>query len=261
MLLDLIRAGDFTATLTFLRNHPDAAASARTQIKRLRDQLGAIAIGERDAAWVGESTEGHHDAATLALLAGLSAERAASLGGVSGRVAKALPKLFGDELGVFVDTWARLFQRSPKNWDRNAHYPVMFEWVGAGLVPAPNQDGAVNLWLQLVPQVFDPPSRGRGEPSGWRLPTLDQCPDLYTITLARLFEAEVRPGLGAAALDHTSGDVLIGIVCRLVADGVWPREETLARLDAALTSPGRASAFQQRWLKRLASALDASVAG
>ncbi len=257
-LLDLVRHGDLPGVRTLL-TRPDAAGPARAVIRTLREQMLANPIGTRDAAWVGALTENHVDALQLVHLAGMTAERAASEGGVSRRVAESLPELFPDELGVFVETWSRLFQRNPRNWDRTAHHPTMFLWAGAGLVEAPTHDGAVNLWLQFAPWLVHP--RGTpapGEPAGWRFPTPDACPDLYTVTLPLLFEAEVRPGLGAAAHDHTSGGEVLDLIEHLVAIGVWDRAATLTRAETALASPRRAAPFQQRWLRKVVTALSSA---
>ena len=248
-LLDALRRGDLDATVALLRDEPDAALASAADIKKLRAQLQAVALGDRDPAWVGESTEGHHDAVDLAHLMALPPEKAAAVGAVSRRAASLLPDLRPTDLPVFVETWSRLFQRSPKNCDRNAHYPVMFAWVADGHVPAPTHDGAVNLWLQFAPEGLRPPR------DGWRIPSPAECRELYTIALPRLFEAEVRPGLGAAALDQSSGGEVMGLVVHLVDTGIWDRADTLARVDAALASPARASVFQQRWLRKLAGVL------
>lgn len=207
-LLDLLYRGDFAATLALLRPHPDVGAGVLRRIRSMRREMQAVPVGQRGPSWLGELTEGHHDAVMLALLAALPAKEAAGLGAVSRRAAEALPHVVPDDLPVFVETWSRLFQRNPKNWDRNSHDPVMFSWVERGQVPAPTGDGAVN-----------------------------------------------RPGLGAAALDHQSGDPIIGLMVHLVDTEVWDRASTLTRVDAALASPGCASSVQQRWLRKAAAAL------
>lgn len=252
--LELIRRGDIAGTLDALADPPDA--TSRGAVRALRERMLSSPIGHRDPAWLGALTEDHVDAVQFAHLAGMPAERAASLGGLSRRVADTLPRLFPDELPVFVATWSRLYQRNPKNWDRNAHYPAMFGWVKAGLVPAPTEDGAVNLWLTFAPWLVHPRAApGPGEPAGLVIPGPDECPELYTVTLPRLFEAEVRPGLGAAAFDQSSGGEVSDLIIHLVDTHVWDRGDTLARIEQALAHPDRASAFQQRWLHRLAAAL------
>ena len=85
--------------------------------------------------------------------------------------------------------------------------------------------------------------------------TPQECATLYTVTLPRLFLAEVRPGLGAAAIDHTSGGRVIDLIRHLIDTDIWSLAQTRSRLQQAQASPARASAFQQRWLTRLDAAL------
>lgn len=255
-LLAAVRRGDYRAVRGWV---PSAGAEqikgVAKEASRLRRVFGAEPIGARGGDWEGELTEGHHDAAALVHLAALGAEKAATQGAVSQRVARDLPLVYPDDLEVFVRTWSQLYQRNPKNWDRNAHYAVMFEWVAAGLVEAPTDDGAVNLWLIRTLDLISPPARGRGEPAAPPLPTPQTCPDLWTVTLPRLFEAEVGKGHGAAAMDHTNGGLVHDLVLHLVRTGVWDRQETLERIEAALVA--REEPFQRRWLQRLRESLGA----
>ena len=103
--------------------------------------------------------------------------------------------------------------------------------------------------------VAPPPEAG--EPQDWTVPTPQSCPALYVVTLPLLFQAAVKPGLGAAALDHQSGGQVQDLVCHLVESGVWDHTETVSRLETARLLPDRANAFQQRWLKQLEQRLAA----
>ncbi|MDO5504218.1 MAG: hypothetical protein Q4G67_13715 [Actinomycetia bacterium] len=254
-LLQVLRRGDLAETVALLREDPGAAGRDRVAIKRLRDELLEASGGARSPSWAGVA-ENVRDAVDLAYLVALPPERAARLGAVTRPAADALALVVPEDLPVFVEEWSAIFQRNPKNWDRIWHYAAMFFWVVDGHVPAPTQDGAVNLWLQHAVQLVRPHAPpGRGEPNRRPHPTPDDCPSLYTVTLPLLFSAQVRPGLGAAAIDRTAGDAVIELVEHLVNTGVWTREETLDRIATALTSPDRASPFQQRWLHRLEARL------
>jgi hypothetical protein len=254
-LLELLRKGDLDGTIEVLRAEPDAARKARSPITRLRAELLNAAGGARSSSWEGPAFS-VTDAVDLAYLIALPAERAAAVGAVSPRAADALPQVIPEKLAQFVETWSTLFQRNPRNWDRIGHYPAMFLWVRDGHVSAPTQDGAVNLWLQFAPDLVHPPAApGPGEPDGRLRITPQECAVLYTVTLPRLFLAEVRPGLGAAAIDHTSGGRVIDLIRHLIDTDVWSLEQTRTRLQQARASPARASAFQQRWLDRLDAVL------
>lgn len=253
-LLGMVRSGDYTGTRSWL---VAAAPGDLTRVASSVARLRRLYLDEPEGA-VGPQWEGevgaHHDAATLAHLACLPPAKAAALGAVPHQVAADIPLIHPGHLDVFVDTWSTLFQRNPKNWDRNAHYGVIFAWVCQGLVPAPTQDGAVNLWLQRAVWLVDPPEApGPGEPDLPLLPTPQDCPDLYRVTLPRIFEAATGKGLGAAAIDHTSTDLVIDLVRHLVQTGVWELGETLTRVDAALMA--REEAFQRQWLARLRTRL------
>lgn len=253
-LIELLRRGDLTGTRDWLvAASPQDRAGVARQVARLRRLFEEHPAGAVAEAWEGE-LDGHHDAATLAHLACLEPARAATVGAVGAAAARLLPAVHPGALAVLVDTWSTLYQRSPRNWDRNAHYPVIFEWAAQGLVPAPTQDGAVNLWVPfavLAVHPHDPP--GPGEPAGWDVPGPQECPDLYTVTLPRIFDAAVAPGLGAAAHDHGAGDQVIDLVEHLVATGLWDRDDTLARARAARDL--REQPFQRRWLSRLTERL------
>ena len=254
-LLELLRKGDLDGTIEVLRAEPDAARKARSPITRLRAELLKAPGGARSSSWEGPAFS-VIDAVDLAYLVALPVERAAAVGAVSPRAADALPQVIPEKLAQFVETWSTLFQRNPRNWDRNGHHPAMFLWVRDGHVPAPTQDGAVNLWLQFAPDLVHPPADpGPGEPDGRLRITPQECTVLYTVTLPRLFLAEVRPGLGAAAIDHTSGGRVIDLIRHLIDTDVWSLEQTRTRLQQARASPARASTFQQRWLDRLDAVL------
>ena len=254
-LLELVREGDLEGTIEVLRAEPDTARALRSPITRLREELLYAPDGARSSSWRGPASS-VTDAVDLAYLIALPADQAAAVGSVSPRAADALPRVIPEKLAQFVETWSTLFQRNPRNWDRIGHYPAMFLWVRDGLVPAPTQDGAVNLWLQFAPDLVHPPADpGPGEPDGRVRITPQECATLYTLTLPRLFLAEVRPGLGAAAIDHTSGGRVIDLIRHLIDTDIWSLAQTRSRLQQAQASPARASAFQQRWLTRLDAAL------
>ncbi|MGD8151087.1 hypothetical protein [Ornithinimicrobium sp. Y1694] len=259
-LMDLLRRGDLDGTIAHLREAPDAARRAGTQIRALRAALLDAPGDGRSDAWEGEAWQ-VSDAVDLAFLASLPPEKAAAQGSISYEAAAALPQVIPDALPAFVEVWSQIFQRSPKNWDRTGHYGAMFQWVVDGHVPAPTQDGAVNLWIPRATQLVRPDAApGPGEPTRPPHPTPETCPALYAVTLPRLFEAEVRPGLGAAAYDHTSGDAVIELIRHLVDTDVWQLAETRERLEASRRSPGRTATFQQRWLSRLDAALPSASA-
>ena len=257
-LLELIVRGDFEQTRQVLPAEPKIDRATATAVGRLRREMASAPGGESSAYWEGELSEGHWDAVTVAHLASLPASKAAGVSSVSRRAASTLPEIFQGELASIVEGWASLYQRNPRNWDRNGHYPVMFEWVGRGLIPAPVHDGAVNLWLEFATRIVHPLSPPEaGEPQDWTVPTPQSCPALYVVTLPLLFQAAVKPGLGAAALDHQSGGQVQDLVCHLVESGVWDHTETVSRLETARLLPDRANAFQQRWLKQLEQRLAA----
>ena len=254
-LLELLRKGDLDGTIEVLRAEPDAARKVRSPITRLRAELLNAPGGARSSSWEGPASS-ITDAVDLAYLIALPVERAAAVGSVSPRAADALPRVIPEKLAQFVETWSTLFQRNPRNWDRIGHYPSMFLWVRDGHVPAPTQDGAVNLWLQFAPDLVHPPADpGPGEPDGRLKITPQDCAVLYTVTLPRLFLAEVRPGLGAAAIDHTSGGRVIDLIRHLIDTDVWSLAQTRSQLRQAQASPARAAAFQQRWLDRVDAVL------
>ncbi|MEE6273170.1 hypothetical protein V2J56_07400 [Georgenia sp. MJ206] len=241
-IVDAVRAGSYGTTRALvLGASPADLRGAAPALRRTYRAVGAAPHGSLspDGAWDGEAAD-HYDCATLAVMACVGPDRAARMSAVTTRVAADLPALFPADLELVVRTWSELFQRSPKSWDRVAHYPKMFAWVRTGLVSPPTHDGAVNLFLQeasLRSRRYSPPAD----------------PGLFGETLPRLFTAEVRPSLGAAAIDYhvPAGDParIDELVLRLVAEGVWDATETRLRTEGALAA--RESPFQRRWLRGL----------
>lgn len=247
-LVRAIRAGRYGETRrAVLTSSAEGLRADSAAVRQLYRAVGAAAHGDTspDGLWLGPSVD-HYACATFAHMACIGVDRAARLGAVPRRVAADLPDLFPAGLDRVVETWSELFQRSPKNWDRVAHYPVMFEWVRTGLVEAPTADGAVNLLLQ---ELSHHPRRY----------TTKEYGPLLTVTLPRLFVAAVRPSLGAAAIDYQlpPGDRrrVDELVLRLVRDGVWSASDVGGWVARGLEV--RPAPFQRRWLLALRDRLPA----
>ena len=256
-LMNLLRHGDLEGTVALLRADPDQAKRLKSPIGRLRRELHAVEGGAKSDSWVGEAWT-ISDAVDLAYLLSLPPEVSANKGAISRQAADALPRVLPDDLHVFVDTWSANYQKSPKNWDKIWHYGAMTYWVVDGHVPAPTQDGAVNFWIPEATKLVRPDAPwepGDGEPERRPHPTVEDCPELYTVTLPLLFTAAIRPSLGAAAFDSQAGDAVIETIAHLIDTGVWSLDETRDRLEDSRQLPDRQSPFQQRWLGRLDAAL------
>lgn len=238
-----IRSGDFPATMRVIEADRSGVLKQRKDVAALYRAISAAPYQSRspEHLWDGE-LEAHVECVTAAHMICIGAERAAKLIGVSRPFAsKQIPILFPDELPVFAETWAQLYQRSPKHWDRIAHYPAMFDWVRRGLIGPPVANGAVNLLLSHLVTLRKP------------MKFLRETPGLIEVTLPLLFDAEVRPSVGAAAVDSniwSEDPVRIDrIIVALVTEGYWQRDmvaESIARARAARPSP-----FQRRWLSGL----------
>ncbi|NKX53979.1 hypothetical protein [Arthrobacter mobilis] len=247
-IVDAIRAGDFPAVMTVIGTDRTGVARHRKDISALFQAIADAPHGSRspEGHWHGE-LDRHYECALAAHMACIGAERAAKLTAVPRPFAsKAIPKLFPGGLPVFVTVWSELYQRSPRNWDRIAHYPVMFDWLRRGLVDPPRQDGAVNLLLSHLPDTPNP------------VKYLRDRPGLVGVTLPALFDAAVRPSIGAAAVDSNlpPGDSrrIDMTVAALAAENLWEQEMVEAGIGRAWEA--RTSPFQRRWLAGLRSLLE-----
>ncbi|MBM9459587.1 hypothetical protein JK386_06705 [Nocardioides sp. zg-536] len=196
-------------------------------------------------AWRGRLGTQHWDAATTVLLGARTTAQAAKVWPVpedSDFTVWLYPALFGDELAVVTEQWAADFATNPKHWDRNRGREVMFEWVEAGLVPAPSHDGAVLMLLDGWA-----PDGGR-EQLGWLL----EHPVVTEQVFRRIFTTPGIKGASTAQADsQNDGEPLRNVVIPgLVAAGVWDRELVRAGAQTALASTW--PAYQRRWFARLA---------
>ncbi|WP_262107516.1 hypothetical protein [Arthrobacter sp. Marseille-P9274] len=246
-ILMAIRSGDFHATMRLIAADPAGVTAQCTGIAALYRSIGATPHGSRspEGLWHGRLA-GHYECVLAAHAVCIGAEQAAKLTAVPRPFAsRELPRLFPAELPVFVETWAKLYQRSPRYWDRVSHYPAMFDWVKRGLIEPPTADGAVNLLLSQLPWV------------GNTVAYLRQAAGLMQITLPRLFDAEVRPSTGAAAVDSNLGPDdprrIDRTVAALVTEGLWEPEMVEAGIARAWET--RTSPFQRRWLTGLGELL------
>lgn len=240
-----VRRGDLRAVLELIESDRPQVIAAKRPIRELYRLIGAAPHGSTspEGHWVGE-TEMHHEAALCAHATCIGATRAADLIAIPWDVLRdAYPRIFPAELPAIAERLGENYQRSPKNWDKIATYGVMFDWVARGQAPAPVGDGAVNNLLDVL-------HHSRPEE---RMRLLAAAPDLFTITLPRLFDAEVRPSLGAASRDHqlpaAHEERIDELILTLVRSGTWSPElvaDGIARFRAHHTS-----AFQLRWIKGL----------
>ena len=193
--------------------------------------------------WVGRLRRAHWDAATVARLGTREAQIAAKrVHPIELPVARDLiPRLFPEQLDVFVEVWSQAFLSNPKAWDRLRGVEAMFDWAQQGLVPPPTQRGAV---LLLISQ----PDLSR---------YLDQHPVLIGTTLPLLFTVEGRSGASAAQRDETMPGLSLGrhLVPRLIREGHWEREQVLQWCEQALAMPR--SAYELRWFRALRERVEA----
>lgn len=201
--------------------------------------IDAAPTGERNPQklWTGTLRQAHWDASTVARLGTREAQAAATrVHPVELQVARDLiPRLFPDDLGVFVEVWSQAFLSNPKAWDRLRGVEAMFDWAQQGLVAPPTQRGAVLLLLSL-PGLS---------------PYLDDHPVLIGTTLPLLFQVPGRSGASAAQRDETMPGLTLGrhIVPRLIREGHWERERVLQWCEQALAMPR--SAYELRWFRAL----------
>ncbi|MFJ6419119.1 hypothetical protein [Paeniglutamicibacter sp. NPDC091659] len=244
-----VRRGDLEAVLGLIESDRSGVLSVNQQLGRLFRLISAAPHAARspEGHWVGELGK-HHEAALCAHAACIGAMRAADLVAIPRDVLKnAYPRIFPTQLPAIVERLGENYQRAPKNWDKTGPYGVMFDWVARGHAPAPTGDGTVNNLLSTL----------RWSKPRERAALFAAAPDLATITLPRLFDAEVRPSLGAAALDWqvdpASEDRIDRQILALVRNGMWTPElvlDGMARFRANHTSN-----FQLRWVAGLESLL------
>lgn len=240
-LLVAVRNGRALDALEVLEPLP-LAQRRRAWTPALRAAAEAIDMSPHSARdpqgrWVGGLRQAHWDAATLARLGTREAQTAARrVHPIELPLARDLvPRLFPEQLDVFVEVWSQAFLTNPKAWDRLRGVEAMFDWAQQGLVPPPTQRGAV---LLLISQ----PGLSR---------FLDDHPVLIDSTLPLLFEVEGRSGASAAQRDETMPGLSLGrhIVPRLLREGRWEREQVLQWCEQALSMPR--SEYELRWFRAL----------
>lgn len=248
-VVDAVHRGDLRTVLELIESDRPRVIAAKRPIRELYRLIGAAPHGSTspEGHWVGETDE-HHAAALCAHAACIGAMRAADLIAIPWDVLRdAYPRIFPAELPAIAERLGENYQRSPKNWDKISSYSVMFDWVARGQAPAPVGDGAVNNLLDVLHHAKP----------GARRKLLAGAPDLFTITLPRLFDAAVRPSLGAASRDHQLDPANPSRIDRqilaLLKSGTWSPElvaDGIARFRAHHTS-----AFQLRWVTGLETLL------
>lgn len=217
---------------------PAARARLRPVISDIAKAIDGAALGDRDerGRWAGELRNGHHSAATTAMLATATLSQAARLHPVDLLLARDLiPRLFPSDLHAFVDAWSHRFLASPKAWDRNRGIAAMFDWAQRGLIRSPSQHGAVLLLIS--------------QPNLWRY--LNERPVVINTTLPLFFRVPGVEGASAAQRDETMPGGTLGeyVVPRLIRNGTWARADVLAWCDIALSISR--SEYELRWFRRL----------
>lgn len=247
-LLVAVRNGRPLDALEVLEPLP-LAQRRRAWTPALREAADGIDLSPDSARdpqgrWVGRLRQAHWDAATVARLGTREAQIAAKrVHPVELPVARDLiPRLFPEQLDVFVEVWSQAFLSNPKAWDRLRGVEAMFDWAQQGLVPPPTQRGAVLLLIALH------------DLSEY----LDEHPVLIGTTLPLLFQVEGRKGASAAQRDHETRPALsLGrhLVPRLIREGHWEREQVLQWCEQALAMPR--SAYELRWFRALRERVEA----
>ena len=246
-----MRRGDLGAVLALIESdRPGVLAAKRPVAALYRLMMNAPGLATSpEGHWTGELNT-HFDAVVCAHAACIGHVRAADLIAIPRKVLKnAYPRIFPEALPEIVERLGENYQRAPKNWDKIGPYGVMFDWIVRGLAPAPTGDGTVNHLLFTL----------RWSKPRERAALFAAAPALAAITLPRLFDAEVRPSLGAAALDWqldpASEDRIDRQILGLLRTRTWNLEQVHNGIDRFRTR--HTSAFQLRWaggLERLLAA-------
>jgi hypothetical protein len=221
------------------------ASEERTPLRRfVRPQANAMLAaqsGARDpeGRWVGALGNGHWYAAQVALLGTASRSHALRQRTMDGPVARdLLPRLFPDDLPLFVTAFSERFLTDPKAWDGNRGIEAMFDWAQRGLIAPPVHQGAVLALICWAPR-----------PSLWGY--LHSHPVLIRTTLPALFDVPGVRGASAAQRDEggLGGRLDRYVIPRLIREGAWTRAETLEWCTRALNVPR--SEYEYRWFRGL----------
>ena len=227
-----------------------SASSGSTVTSWLRDLREDYPGGHEQFvdAWAGRLRGEHWDAATTLLLGAKTPAQAAKVWPIPedrSFAQRVYPALFPDDLAVFVEQWSADFAANPKNWDRNRGRAVMYEWIEAGLVPAPHHDGAV---LMLI-------SGWAAAPGKPLLRWLRARPKITDELFARLFTTQGIKGASLMQTDQSAGDdpLRTVVVPGLVKAGVWSEDFVARSTESALRSG--LPAYQRRWFVQFAADL------
>jgi hypothetical protein len=248
-LFDLLAAGDRAGALAYAAAmDDDEKRRQKSLVRRLRLVVSAEPTGARspDGWWLGGLTADHWAAADIAHMACIGAERSADLSYTDRKVARdAPPELFSNRLELFVESWSARYERNPKGWDRNRGIEAMFDWVRAGLVPAPVQRGAMLLLL----------SETQVERIDF-LKFLRERPALIDVTLKELFRVPGVKGASAMQFDEANPPErrLSVLLPQLVKLGYWDGEWVRHQIEQVLASDEWPE-YQKRFFKLLRSNL------